>query len=402
MLALLATSYLRARSKAGQCYAHHVRGRVVCACGAVVFALLGCGDDEQLPPGGRGGDQAGGSGGFGGSGASATGGVGNSGGAGGAGGQGAGGNPWPTEPYASCEGMAADACQGESCCTTLSVPGGSFPMGRSVAGSDACPVGDNCDDASEMPEHPATVSSFELDKYEVTVGRFRKFVNWYVANTVSAPAAGWGEHPQIPGSGWNSDWDSSLAGTQESLTAALGQLSYPSWTDMPGPNEQKPITTMNWFEAFAFCIWDGGRLPTEAEWEYAAAGGDENRLYPWGSQPPDETLAVYDCDGDGMPFCELTDLLDVGSLPLGNGRWGHSDLAGSVKEYVLDAYDTGWYAGAGATCDDCANTAFDNLTRVRRGGSWDVAQDFIRAAHRLPASELSRSGFLGFRCARNP
>jgi sulfatase modifying factor 1 len=363
-------------------------------------AVIGCSDDDSSGGPTSSGVGTGGAGG-GGDGGTGGGGDGGTGGAGANGGNGAGGNPWPTEPYASCEGMAIDACQGESCCTTLAVPGGSFMMGRSLAGTDACPAGLTCEDA-ELPEHPATVSSFELDKFEVTLARFRKFVEWYVANTVSAPAPGAGAHPQIPGTGWDPAWDSSLPTSRESFVYLLSQLSFPIWTDTPGPNENKPMGMMNWYEAYAFCIWDGGRLPTEAEWEFAAAGGDENRLYPWGSQAADDTLADYGCQVDGMDFCMLTDLLEVGSRPLGNGRWGHSDLAGSAEELVFDVYDAGWYAGAGATCNDCVNGPSPG-GRVRRGGTFltfDEAQ--IRAAFRYPSSDIDRATGLGFRCARDP
>jgi hypothetical protein len=90
------------------------------------------------------------------------------------------------------------------------------------------------------------------------------------------------------------------------------------WADPPdAAHANLPMNCMNWYEAFAFCAWDGGRLPTEAEWNYAAAGGDQQRAYPWSSPPGalvlDAAHASYydgtDCVGDGLPDCALTDLL---------------------------------------------------------------------------------------------
>ena len=149
---------------------------------------------------------------------------------------------------------------------------------------------------------------------------------------------------------------------------------------------------MNWYESFAFCVWDGGRLPTEAEWEKASAGGAENRLYPWGPEAPSATTANF-CGSDNSPY------IDVGSHAAGAGRWGHQDLAGSMWEWVFDVYDSGWYAGGGSTCNDCANMSGTSY-RVGRGGGFNSTATNLRAAYRNCGTPTNHNGNIGFRCAR--
>lgn len=103
----------------------------------------------------------------------------------------------------------------------------------------------------------------------------------------------------------------------------------------PGPNENRPVTFVIWEVAQAFCIWDGGRLPTEAEWNYAAVGGDQQRTYPWGEQPPTPKLAALNYNQPGGPY-DMADR-DVGSVPAGAGRWGQLDLSGGRAELMFDA-----------------------------------------------------------------
>jgi formylglycine-generating enzyme required for sulfatase activity len=288
----------------------------------------------------------------------------------------------------SCEGLGA-ICQGESCCTTLPVTGGEMlPLG---------PTGD---------ERPASVDAFLLDKYEVTVGRFRRFVDAYDAYRAAGnPTAGSGAHPAIPDSGWQSDFDSSLPASAATLVSNAGLLcyaDYQTWSDEP-TNDALPINCVNWFVAFAFCIFDDARLPTEVEWEYASAGGSENRAYPWGNAPvPDDmdgSRAVYNCLGDGTPGmpCTFSDILPVGSKSTGASRFGQLDLSGSAWEWVLD-----WYAEYPATVErNYANVA-SGATRVYRGGSFSLDATNLLADARFSRSQSTRSFGIGFRCARNP
>jgi len=185
-----------------------------------------------------------------------------------------------------------------------------------------------------------------------------------------------------------------------------GRDSASTRTDSPGENESRPVNNVDWFLAFAFCAWDGGRLPTEAEWEYATAGGDENRPYPWGDAKPAPSLAVYDCTGDGSASgdCDPTGVLPVGSRPAGNGRWGHADLAGNILEWTLDHYEPLGYGDvAPGGCNDCADLTPSpgNPRRTRRGGSWNSPTQCLLATCRFgewPDQTRSESGI---RCARD-
>jgi formylglycine-generating enzyme required for sulfatase activity len=265
-------------------------------------------------------------------------------------------------------------------------------MGRSTSGSDACPAGFGCTVLDDTPEHGVTLATFALDKYEITVGRFRKFVTAY---TGAAPAAGAGANPNIAGTGWDSAWNANLAPDATSLKAALAcSAARPTWTDSPGANEDKALTCLDWYTAFAFCIWDGGRLPTEAEWEYAAAGGCENRLFPWGSTLATCTLANY----TNFAGCGAA-VNPPGSDPTGNGLFQHADLAGNVAEWVFDYYDQIYYSSSPAT--NPANVTASQF-RVVRGGSWNTPMTWLRVTARTDADPAAHDFATGARCARNP
>lgn len=282
-----------------------------------------------------------------------------------------------------------------TCVDTGFVPAGSFPMGRSTSGADAFSAGA----ADETPEHTATVDKLNLDTFEVTVGRFRAFVDAYPS---SKPADGVGAHPKIAGTGWQSGWNGKLPADQNAIRAALNcDASLATWTDSAQKNENKPINCVSWFEAFAFCAWDGARLPTEVEWEKAAAGGTENRLYPWGAAAPTTAKAAFGCGFDGNTSgCSAADIPNVGSVSSGKGWWGHQDLAGSVWEWTFDGYDGAWYSGAGASCSDCANAS--ETSRVVRGGGWSTGTATLRAARRNSDAPSTRNNAFGFRCVRDP
>lgn len=251
---------------------------------------------------------------------------------------------------------------------------------------------------------PATVSAFDLDQYEVTVGRFRAFVSQYDAWRAGGhPFAGEGAHPHALEMRWQSEFDVELPQTAQELTSAITSARCVphevTWTDAPANNEDLPMNCVTWYEAYAFCIWDGARLATEAEWAFAAAGGGEQRLYPWGETPPGKNteLAVYSCLYSGTSGCSYRDIAKVGSAPAGNAKWGHVDLAGSMREWVFDRFQDPY---PNATCTDCVNATLGQ-ERVFRGGSWYNGEVSLRTNIRNNNLPTFRSDSLGIRCARD-
>ncbi len=279
----------------------------------------------------------------------------------------------------------------QDCCARQWLPCGTFKRGHDGVNY----IDDN---------HPATISSVWMDRYEVTVGRFRAFLASPDARVTqdSVPLNGVGAHPNNALSGWRSSYESDLEIDLAHMRMALDCTAQGSWTDVPGANENLPITCVTWAEAVLFCAWDGGRLPSEAEFHYAASGGAEQRVYPW-SVPAtqnqlDGTLAVIAASSSSP----------VGSLPAGAGRWGHLDLTGNVYEWLLDS--TVWQDdGTGDSylnpCVDCVDTEKDELRRASRGGSYlnslATYPEDLRSAKAGSALVTERFPGKGFRCVRD-
>jgi len=249
--------------------------------------------------------------------------------------------------------------------------------------------------------HPATVSSFRLDRTHITVGQFRAFVAAGMGTQLSPPADGAGAHAAIANSGWDASWDASLLADTPSLVAALdGCGTTHTWTDQPTDQEELPLNCISWYEAFAFCIWDGGYLPSDAEWNYATSGGSEQRAFPWSTPPEalmvDSSYASYECVGDTVPGCALSDISVVGSKPAGNGRWGQADLGGDLYEWLLDESLGNSYLDP---CLDCASFG-PAVQRYARGGSYRDDHSYMRAGVRSAFDAYVRADVFGARCAR--
>jgi formylglycine-generating enzyme required for sulfatase activity len=240
------------------------------------------------------------------------------------------------------------------------VPAGSFPMGHATA--DPGMYGAEWKE-NELPQHPVTLSAFYIDRDEVTVGDYARFLDAY--------------------------GDASAHDAHQPIRVANG-LHEP----LPGA-EKLPIAFVSWFDAEAFCAFAGKSLPTEAEWERAAKGPSGDHRYPWGDDGPTCTKAVF----TSQARCEDA-LASVGSRsPAGDSPEGCHDLSGNVAEWVLD-----WYArypptGAGPAADPKGPE--DGTLRVVRGGAASDPPAAIRTTSRFGADPSNRSEGVGFRCVHH-
>jgi formylglycine-generating enzyme required for sulfatase activity len=324
-----------------------------------------------------------------------------------AGGSGQGGTPPNLSEPPSCRGGSKPPICGpnvDSCCLSLSIPGQTFYRSYDGVSPDAM-----------SQASPASVSSFQLDRFEVTVGRFRKFVDAAVASW--RPAAGSGKHAHLNDqqglanvasaggfeSGWNEDWNDELPGDLDEWNAALSCDPIKStWTDTPSGNDLAPINCLSWYEAYAFCVWDEGFLPSEAEWNDVATGGEQQRAYPWSLVP---TSLTIDClHANYAPLGEFCTAPPTGTVtpvgaksPKGDSRWGHADLGGNVYEWVLDSYSDTYVT----PCINCTYLDGGSMHSIRGGSFSNDAPDLL-ASTRNGNQALGRSTSLGARCARLP
>ncbi len=245
------------------------------------------------------------------------------------------------------------------------VPVGEFLMGSKYADP-------NTED-DEKPQHTVYLDAYWIDRTEVTVAQFRRFVQ-ATGHKTSAEKDGWGYIASR--SGW---W----------YNARGANWKRPNGVETRALDDH-PVVQVSWDDAQAYCEWVGGRLPTEAEWEKAARGTD-GRIYPWGNEFEGWRLNCEEsiCR-DGLHFTA-----PVGSFPGGASPYGALDMAGNVWEWVADRYDKEWYAHSPR---ENPSGPASGEGRVRRGGSWYHGRDGVRVANRRGDHPITRASDIGFRC----
>ena len=243
------------------------------------------------------------------------------------------------------------------------VPEGSFPMGSDEGRDD------------EKPVHQVSLDAYWIDRTVVTNGQFATFIKATEYKTTAEGRGGSYGYTD------NKKW--------EYIKGASWRYPRGPGSDLKGL-EDHPVVHVSWEDAIAYCEWAGARLPTEAEWEYAARGPGGNK-YPWGEKKPDCELAQFSkCGSQTVP---------VDSLPKGASWVEALNMAGNVWEWVNDWYASDYYAKSpGHNPQGPGSGSY----KVLRGGSWGSSEDVLRSAYRYDSVPVSGRGIIGFRCAVSP
>ncbi len=254
------------------------------------------------------------------------------------------------------------------------IPGGSFTMGT----DDGYPY--------EAPAHRVKVRTFYVDRHEVTVAEFARFVKVTKYKT------------EAERFGWSGVFD-----TRQQIWTKCDGATWrrPDGPRKPAPKQDEPVTQVSWNDAQAFAKWAGKRLPTEAEWEYAARGG-KDVLYPWGNEVSPGGRMMGNWWQGSFPEDDTGKDRYKGRAPVGKFKpngYGLFDMGGNAWEWCQDWFAEDTYAKSPGIDPRGPKTGEE---RVIRGGSWMCSLNYCRGfrvsarSHSSPDTGLNN---MGFRCA---
>jgi len=237
----------------------------------------------------------------------------------------------------------------------VKIPGGTFMMGSQTVPASG-------------PRHKVKIGPFEIARAPVTFKQYRACV---AANQCTPAHVADETCIGFTDSGW----------TKDPLPAAF-------------QDDDQPVVCVDWEQAAAFSEWAGGRLPSEAQWEYAARSLGKDTDYPWGDAEPTCERAVYD---DGQEGCGRSSTWRVCSKPAGNTEQGLCDMAGNVMEWLQDWYHNSYH---GAPEDGSAWDVQETPKRAVRGGSWYNGNSYHATTARGGVVGYLPSRLIGFRPVR--
>jgi len=304
------------------------------------------------------------------------------------------------------------------------VPAGNFGMGADNQQAEP----------DEYPKHNVSVDGFWIDKTEVTNADFEKFVKATGYITTAERKPDWNELKKQMPPGAEKPADSLLVAASLVFVPASHSINLndysqwwawkagASWKHPHGPGSDikgksnYPVVQVSWFDAEAYTRWAGKRLPTEAEWERAARGGLEDKIYPWGNEKVSEGQPRANTWEGNFPYKNIQRdhyyyLAPVSSFaPNGYGLY---DMAGNVWEWCAGLYNSNYYKTidnpAGVKNPKGAAKSYDPdepyaIKRVVRGGSFLCNDSYCsgyRVSRRMKTTEDSSMEHLGFRCVSN-